>query len=653
MSVRSEPAEETGHDRGARLLFGGELSYDTGFSRHDGYGMRLRFFTMVRRTPGLLAVAVRLAWSADRAALITVAMAEVVQGVASSVGLLFTNQVLTQLLGDGPTVQRLRESIPALTGVGIAMMVAATLASLSVAATGRLEPKVERLASVTILRHASQVSLADIEDPEFHRLLDSAQYGTDAARRAVGGAVATVNATLMFLSAAGVLTVLHPALLPLLLLVAAPKGWGAVQTARRTYASAQSWLQHLRARRVVAALLTEQQAAAEIRVHGSAEFLLEQYENMAADAETEQTRLALRNAGTQLKAASLSGIAAVVAYASLALLLARDVMPLAVAGTAVLAIRTGTANLSLLVGRLNQLYEEGLYLNDYRQLCHEAQERHAAPAGRLEVPTDPGVMTMEKVTFGYPGKASPVLQDVSMTIKRGEVIALVGENGSGKTTLAKLLCGLYTPNSGKVTWDGRDTRSLDRRQLFEHVALVSQDFKRFPFTARVNVTIGRHGRRPQNVALGEAASYSGADVIINALKKGWETLLARQFTGGAELSGGQWQRIGLARARFRDAALMICDEPTSALDPKAEIEVFDRIRGLADEGRTVLLITHRLASVRHADRIYVLRNGRIVETGTHEELLAAEGHFNALYQMQARQYGQVAPQYSPKEIAEA
>ncbi|MFI0206650.1 MULTISPECIES: ABC transporter ATP-binding protein [Streptomyces] len=638
MGMSRDSENSPPHTDGAQLLFGGELNYDAGFSRHEFTASNLKFIEMIRRTPSMLAIALRLAWSADRRALIAVAAAELAQGVARAVGLIYINHVFVELFSAGPTVDRLKGALPFLAIVCLAASIGVLLASVSTAATGRLEPKVERFAAVQVLRQAARVELRDIEDPEFHRLLDSAQYGTDAARSSIGSIVAASNASLTFISAAGVLAILHPSLLPLLLLVAAPKGWGAVQTARRTYTSTQSWLQHLRARRVVAGLLTEQQAAAEIRVHGTGDFLLEQYEAMASDAEDEQTRLARSNAGTQLQASVYSGVASLITYATLGLLLAHNVMPLAVAGTAVLAIRTGTSNLSIVVLQLNKLYEDGLYLNDLSRLCQEAEQRYITAKGSLPVPSDPKAIRMEAVTYTYQGSEKPVLRNVNLTVNRGEVIALVGENGSGKTTLTKLLCGLYTPDSGRVTWDGIDTVALDRTQLFKHVALVSQDFKRFPFTARINVLIGRPSHSGDVDLLERAASYSGADKIISTLQNGWNTLLARHFAGGAELSGGQWQRLGLARARFRNAPLMVCDEPTSALDPKAEIETFNKIRGLADEGHTVLLITHRLASVREADRIYVLRDGEIIEEGNHEELMDNAGYFSTLYNLQAQQY---------------
>lgn len=221
-----------------------------------------------------------------------------------------------------------------------------------------------------------------------------------------------------------------------------------------------------------------------------------------------------------------------------------------------------------------------------------------------------------------------------MTIDRGEVIALVGENGSGKTTLAKILSGLYEPDSGRVSWDDTDLADVDPDELRNHIAVIAQDHTRWPLTARYNISMGTDKGEPALVA---AAEVAGADQVVAELPHGYSTLLDRRFKDGHELSGGQWQRIAVARGFHRDAPLLICDEPTAALDARAEHALFERIRQHAD-GRTVLLITHRLASVRYADRIYVLDHGKVVEHGTHDELMGLDGLYADLYGLQARAY---------------
>jgi ATP-binding cassette subfamily B protein len=293
-----------------------------------------------------------------------------------------------------------------------------------------------------------------------------------------------------------------------------------------------------------------------------------------------------------------------------------------------------------MVYAVNNLYDESLFVADLERLCARA-EQWAIPAGGAPLPERPARIRFEHVTFRYPGAdAPPALDDVTLTIPMGRITALVGENGSGKSTLVKLLAGLYLPESGQVTWDGVPTDRADRHQVFARIAMVAQDFNRWKFTARVNVAIGDPGAPIDEDRLAAAARQAGADAVVADLPRGWDTLLARGYQGGHQLSGGQWQRLGIARAHYRDAPVLVVDEPTAALDAKEEQRVFDQIRDLAAAGQTVVLITHRMASVRHADLVHVLHHGRLVESGTPKELLDLPGgHFRELYAIQAAQFG--------------
>jgi ATP-binding cassette subfamily B protein/ATP-binding cassette subfamily C protein len=319
---------------------------------------------------------------------------------------------------------------------------------------------------------------------------------------------------------------------------------------------------------------------------------------------------------------------------ALGLLLATGAVALAVAGTAVLAIRSAQSSLAQLLYAVNQCYEDGLYFSDYLAFCADA-ERRVEPAGTVAAPGQFGRISAVDITFSYPGEASPALRGVSIEIGQGEVVALVGENGSGKTTLAKVLAGLYRPDSGSVLWDQAPAADMDPRQLREQIAVIAQDHANWPLTVRHNIAMGRPASSAQ---LADAAAASGADTVIAGLPRGYDTLLARQFKDGAELSGGQWQRVAVARGFCRAAPLLIMDEPTAALDARAEATLFASVRRHA-EGRSILIITHRLASVRHADRIYVLNDGQVIEQGGHAELMGLGGQYADLYLLQAAQYG--------------
>jgi ATP-binding cassette subfamily B protein len=563
--------------------------------------------------------------------------AEAVRGVAQAVSLLAVNNVLSRMIAGGDLQNRLRGAVPALVVMAAVMLVGALLRAASTYATGRLEPKVERVATELYLERAAAVELSAIEDHAFHKLLDTAQYGASSARRMIMYGTRVVNAMISLVAAAGVLTVLHPLLLPLLVTMTLPSAWSALTNARRRYESFHIWVQHARAGHLLSGLLTEPAAAPEIRVHGVGPFLLHHYREMSETAEAEQARLARLAARTGLFAAAWTGLATVATYATLGVLLLTGTMALAVAGTAVIAIRTGSASLDTLVLEINSLHEEALFVGDLQRLYAEAAER-AIPVGGETLPENPREIRFEKVTFSYPGdSARPALDDVSLTIPLGRIVALVGENGSGKTTLVKLLAGLYAPDRGRILWDGVDAAGADRHALAERIAMVAQDFKRWPFTARVNVAVGRSSAPLTEERLAAAVADAGAEEVVADLPRGLDTLLARNFSGGHELSGGQWQRLGIARAAYRRGRILIVDEPTAALDARAEHALFESIRTLF-AGRTVLLISHRFSSVLSADRIFVLDQGRLVEEGTHAELMDVRGLYAELFTLQAEAY---------------
>ncbi|WP_236244243.1 ABC transporter ATP-binding protein [Streptomyces sp. CC210A] len=626
-----------------RLLFGGPLRYDMGWNQHHGSFLELNLRAMIARMPRLIGSTIRLAHRADPRALRQVAAAELGGGIAQAVGLVAVNAVLVHLLGRGETTERLMAAVPALAVVAIAALVGAVLRSASTAGTGRLEPKVFRVATEEYLERVARVELAAVEDEEFHKLLDSAQWGAESARRMIKFCTSVITATIALIAAAGVLTVLHPALLPLLAVMTLPSAWSALTIARRRYISFHTWVQHARAGQLLGRLLIDTQAAPEVRVHNIGPFLLRHYRTMAETGEKEQTRLASLAARTGLIASGWTGLTTAATYGVLGLLLWTGAMDLAVAGTAVIAIRTGSANLEALVVQLNYLYEESLFVSDLDRLCREA-DRRLIPTTGHPLPEKAATIRFENVSFTYPGATDnqPTLTDVNVTIPTGKIIALVGSNGSGKSTLAKLLCGLYAPDSGRILWDDVDATEAGRADLFDRVAVVAQDFYRWPFTARINVAIGRPDAPHDDELLQAAAEYAGADETIASLPRGWDTLLARGYKGGHQISGGQWQRLGIARARHKDAQILVVDEPTSALDAEAEQRVFDQIRNLAADGQTIILITHRLHSVRHADDIYVLDHGRVAEHGTFEDLMNPNatdpGLFRRMYLIQSDQY---------------
>ncbi|MFD5000338.1 ABC transporter ATP-binding protein [Streptomyces buecherae] len=625
-------------------LFGGRLRWNHAYVEHEGALARTGFGQMASALPRMMAVVLRAGWAADRRALVGLVVAQVGQGVTGATGLVAVNGVLTHLFADGPTPDKLRQSLPALIVLAVVSVGTALLAAWSTAMSGRLEPQIERAVSTQYYRAVTRVEVTATEQPEIQRHLEAGKFGTDSARRMLGLSVGITGVLISMVASAVVLASLHWALLPMLLAIAVPRGWGAVRTARREYLSRRHWVDHRRAVATLLQYLTMPHAAGEIRAHEAGTLLLRGYEEMSRLMETEQRRLARAQAHTELVAGAFSGLASLGCYGMLWWLLTSGGLPLAVGGTAVVAIRNSTAGLTSLVRQVNRMYEEMLQFSDTEEATRLAAE-HAIPRTGAPLPSPVRAVRVEKVSFTYPGATEPALTDVSLRVRPGEVTALVGMNGSGKSTLAKILAGLVLPTEGAVWWEGADgerveLRDADRAQVFRSVGLLAQDFPQWQMTAAANVAVGAGDRARDMAEVRSAARAADVDSLVEGLAHGWDSIVFKGYERGVQLSGGQWQKLATARSRYRDAPFLLVDEPTSALDPHAEIEAFERLRQLADDGTAVVLITHRLAATTTADHIYVLDAGRVAEDGTHDQLMARPGGlYQQMFQRQAAQYG--------------
>ncbi len=575
--------------------------------------------------------------AAPRPALAIVVL-QLASGLAVTFGLLATTEVLDGLLTTGPTPERLAAALPGLALVLAALAIRGAAEAGVAAAQARLVPAVRRVGEEQLYDASLRAELAAFDDPAFYdRMHRANDRGLFHVERAAADLVLLGGAVIGVVAAATSLAVLHPVLLPVLALGVLPQGWAVLRVARLEYASMSRTVTLFRRVMMIGDLVTRRESAPEIRATQAEQFVLAEYREVADKLRDHEIAVGLAQARVDLVGRALAGIGLGATFVALGILLNVGWVPLAVAGAAVFAIRAATGALTQLVVAANQIFEHGLYLADYQAFLADAAARSRPPTGR-PAPAEPRCIALHDVTFAYPG-GTTALRDLNLRIHAGQTVALVGENGSGKTTLAKLIAGLYRPTSGRIMWDGEDIAGFDPASLADRIVMVLQDPVQWPHSAEVNVRLGRHDRAdPDDTALHAAAAQARADEVVTKLPRRWRTLLSKYFRGGQELSGGQWQRLAVARGLYRDGPVLIWDEPTAPLDAKAEYAVYETLRRISD-GRTVVLITHRLASVRHADQIFLLHEGELAEQGTHATLLAAGGRYAELYELQTRLHG--------------
>lgn len=567
-------------------------------------------------------------------------LAQVLSGVATTVALLLTTRALGPLLAEGATSERLRAALPTLLLLIVVLLVQMIIDAAMWSAKAHLVPKVRRAAEEELYRSSLEVELESFDDPSFYdQLCRARDRGVMHLDILASSLVDALGAGFSVVGAAVALCWLHPLLLLILALALLPEGWCALNAARLQYAGLPTTISLMRKTKMMASLATQREAAPEIRANQAQDYVLSEYSRSAVDLQNHLVNLGLAEARSMTFGRILSGLGLVGTFVALGFMLHFQWLSLAVSGTAIIAIRSTTASLATLVQLAHQLFERGLYISDYREFIDQSRLRRR-PSRSIKAPPRPGRIELHEIGFQYPGDHGCIaLDNVSFTIEQGQTIALAGENGSGKTTLAKLIAGLYRPTSGRITWAGVDILKMDPESLADRVVMVQQQPIHWPRSAKDNVRLGRHTRVDPNAdALIAAARGSRALEVIEGLPEGWETLLSREFKGGQDLSTGQWQRLAVARGLYRDAPVVIWDEPTAPLDAKAEHAVYESLRKLASD-RTVILITHRLASIRNADRIFFLERGMLVEQGNHGELLRMNGRYAELYRLQTRLHG--------------
>jgi ATP-binding cassette, subfamily B, bacterial len=500
-----------------------------------------------------------------------------------------------------------------------------------------LAEQFSNITSVRLMEHAATLDLEDFEDSELQDRLDRARRQASGRMTLTSQLFGQAQDVVTIISFAAGLAAYAPWLIPLLLIALVPAFVGEAHFNAQSYALTYSRTPEQRELDYVRQTGASVETAKEVKIFGLNAFLIERYRELAERFYQGNRRLALRRATW---GSALTGIGTVGYYVAYAYLVWRTIAGQFTIGDLTFLAgsfrRLRTLLEGLLVG-FSQTAGQAMYLDDLFSFFTIEPEIHSPPnPRRFPIPIREG-FRFEDVGFIYPGAERWAVRHLDFILKAGEVLALVGENGAGKTTLVKLLARLYDPDEGRILLDGHDLREYDLEDLRANIGVIFQDFVRYHLTAAENIAVGRIEARGDRERIEEAAERSLADEVIRRLPAQYDQVIGKRFRTGVELSGGEWQKIAIARAYMRDAQLLILDEPTAALDARAEFEVFQRFKELS-AGKTAVLISHRFSSVRMADRILVLAEGEVEAMGTHEELLTQRGRYAELFELQAAGY---------------
>ncbi len=491
--------------------------------------------------------------------------------------------------------------------------------------------------SIRLMEHAASLDLEDFEDADLQDQLDRARRQVAGRGSLLSQLLQQAQDVVTLLSFAVGLAVYAPWLIVLLAVALVPAFLGELHFNAQSYAVNYQWTPERRELDYLRMVGASASNAKEVKSFGLNPFLIDRYRVLSQDMYRANRRIALRRASWGGLFTTLGTLGYYAAYAFIAWRTVTgqfSIGDLTFLSTSFRRLRT---LLETLLTGFSQVAGQALYLDDLFSFFRIQPEILSPPNPRpFPRPLREGFV-FEDVGFRYPDAERWAVRHLNFTLRAGEVLALVGENGAGKTTLVKLLSRLYDPDEGRILLDGHPLTEYDLDDLRLNIGVIFQDFVRYYFNAADNIAVGRIEAREDRARIADAARRSMADEVIGRLPKGYAQMLGKLFKGGVDLSGGEWQKIAIARAYMRAAPLLVLDEPTAALDARSEYEVFQRFKELS-AGKTAVIISHRFSTVRMADRIIVLQHGAIEEVGTHEELLAAGGHYAELFELQAAGY---------------
>ena len=490
--------------------------------------------------------------------------------------------------------------------------------------------------SERIIRKTAELTIAQLEDPEFYDKLERARTQTNNRVGLMSNVMGQAESLISIVTLIAGLVVFEPILIVILIISIIPSFINEAKFSSTRYSLARSWTSERRELDYLRFIGANNQTAKEIKLFGLTDFIAERFKILSDDYYHLNKKLSIK----QSLYGSLFNLLGVLSYYGAYVYIILRVLT-GVISIGELTFLSGSFNrlrssLQGFFSRFTRISESALYLQDYFDFIDLDIEQ----TSEEKIPI-PKIITqgfvVNNLHFAYPGSATEVLKGVTFKLNAGEKMAFVGQNGAGKTTLIKLFLRFYEPTQGEILLDGININKFDVDEYRNRFGVIFQDFFKYEFTLRENIAVGNISQLDNDEVIGYAASKSLAEQVVNEMAEGLEQRLGRRFYKGQELSGGQWQKVALARAYMKDADIMVLDEPTSALDAQAEYDVFERFIALT-KGKTSIIISHRFSTVRMADRILVLQDGQVLELGTHEELMANPKLYSELFKLQAAGY---------------